>query len=848
MYPFLHDFEQVSIEEFHKKWNGDVNEPAKLYCLDEDNQLTGLMVKSVSNMAFLEHLPPINSLTWLVLQNCQLTVIPDIIVQCAQLKFIDLEDNAIDKLPANFGDLSQLNHLFLADNKIQKLPISMAQLNDLIDFGISHNPITNNIHDMAHTLPPAEKIAYLLEIQKPETKTLNEAKVLVLGDERVGKTSLINRIIGREMDEQQKTTLGIDIQQHPLSNGININIWDFAGQEITHQTHQFFLSHRSLYLLVLDGQKQDNDSAITEWLNTIKAISDNAPIVVVINKCDLNPGYKFDEFRFGQAFNIVKVLYTSAAAEAKIDSNILSQINHSIDDLVSVIEQQIEQIKEVKLPFPPSWLAVKNELEDKQKADVDFIESVDYERICESHGVNSENLQNALLSILNQIGTIVTYKEHQRLNVMQIINPAWVTNGVYKVLRSPLIGNTEATLNEAQFRQIFCDERKYSKSRHYTWLIDLLKQFRLAFSIDDHRVLLPSRLETTQPPFNWSDYQQGLNFRFLYEGILKKGILSQLIVLKHQYVTVTSNAGSDSAADKYWQRGVFLSHENANGVVVSDEDKKTITIAIDQANRAGRELLTIIRHAIREINGPELDVEEQVPLLADKTVLGFESFDAIVDAEQQGGTEYRAKIGKKAYKTFKIAELLDGYRIKDDPSFDYNRLTKDLFEISCIETENRHAICDEKEDLTNDRFKTALLNRHYRVSDQSRGGESGSGLSAGERDLLIRNSQTDVAECVIEAFVLKNHDTKVITEHLKKLVENYDTTGNQHNYAISYVKSARFYALWHKYQQLIPNFEDTSDKSGKKFVLTARSTHGPKRFERTVNHLFINFYSGELKE
>ena len=58
------------------------------------------------------------------------------------------------------------------------------------------------------------------------------------------------------MPTEQDTTKGIDIHRHefPLRNGrrFRLNVWDFGGQEIYHATHQFFLTHRSLYLLLDD--------------------------------------------------------------------------------------------------------------------------------------------------------------------------------------------------------------------------------------------------------------------------------------------------------------------------------------------------------------------------------------------------------------------------------------------------------------------------------------------------------------------------------------------------------------------------------------------------------------------
>jgi hypothetical protein len=170
-----------------------------------------------------------------------------------------------------------------------------------------------------------------------------------------------------------------------------------------------------------------------------------------------------------------------------------------------------------------------------------------------------------------------------------------VTNGVYRILRSALIEHS-ATLSYQQFSQIFANDKKYEKQRHYTWLVDLLKQFQLAFDLSkaDHTILIPSRLPSVQPDFNLSWYQTGLNFRFEYQRILKKNVLSQFIVLMHEYVTSNSL--------RFWQRGIFLHYKGTDAVAISDEAKKTITIAINNADRHGSELLTIIRHCIRGVN------------------------------------------------------------------------------------------------------------------------------------------------------------------------------------------------------------------------------------------------------
>ena len=55
-----------------------------------------------------------------------------------------------------------------------------------------------------------------------------------------------------------------------------------------HATHQFFFTKRSLYLLVLDASKDENESNLHNWLKMIQSYAEDAPVLVVINKGELS--------------------------------------------------------------------------------------------------------------------------------------------------------------------------------------------------------------------------------------------------------------------------------------------------------------------------------------------------------------------------------------------------------------------------------------------------------------------------------------------------------------------------------------------------------------------------------
>ena len=58
------------------------------------------------------------------------------------------------------------------------------------------------------------------------------------------------------------------------------------GQEISHQTHQFFLTSQSLYLLVFKCRDQFLMDRAEYWLDTIRARAPKAKVVIVITECE----------------------------------------------------------------------------------------------------------------------------------------------------------------------------------------------------------------------------------------------------------------------------------------------------------------------------------------------------------------------------------------------------------------------------------------------------------------------------------------------------------------------------------------------------------------------------------
>ena len=101
-----------------------------------------------------------------------------------------------------------------------------------------------------------------------------EIKVILLGNGRGGKSSLARRLTKDEFDPNEKSTHGIrfwttDLPFHPMGAGgkpgaaasVRLNIWDFAGQDLYHNTHRLFLQSKALFLICETVAGDGSDAA-----------------------------------------------------------------------------------------------------------------------------------------------------------------------------------------------------------------------------------------------------------------------------------------------------------------------------------------------------------------------------------------------------------------------------------------------------------------------------------------------------------------------------------------------------------------------------------------------------------
>ncbi|MEM9449249.1 MAG: COR domain-containing protein [Cyanobacteria bacterium P01_E01_bin.6] len=430
-------------------------------------QLTSLQSLDLS-VNELSALPPeigqLTSLQSLVLSSNQLSVLPTEIGQLTSLQSLDLSYNQLSALPTEIGQLTSLQSLVLSSNQLRALPTEIGQLTKLKTLDLRGNdlPIPPEILGDSSLLfgepsSPQTIFDYLAQLWGDEKQPLNEAKVLVMGQGKVGKTSLVNRLLFDTFNPHEQKTEGIDIKNWNIvvnDQTVQLNIWDFGGQEIMHATHQFFLIKRSLYLLVLDARLDEANNRLDYWLKIIQSFGGNSPIIIVGNQADEHP-LDIDRRGLQQKYpNIHGFVETSC------------RDGTGIDTLKTILIKEIGKLDHVFDLLPKPWFIIKTRLEELKEQNTDYIPYHEYQALCQTEEICNMDTQSNLITLLHQLGIVLNFRGDERVQDTNVLNPEWVTNGVYRILNyNRLMTEFKGVLKRRLLNDIL-DRTIYPRDKH----------------------------------------------------------------------------------------------------------------------------------------------------------------------------------------------------------------------------------------------------------------------------------------------------------------------------------------------------------------------------------------------
>ncbi|XP_063904840.1 uncharacterized protein LOC135123912 [Zophobas morio] len=116
-------------------------------------------------------------------------------------------------------------------------------------------------------------------------------KVIVLGNQGVGKTSIITRYVQKSYLNNTTPTVGGSLFVHRLvvdNFPIKLEVWDTAGQERYRSVVSMFYRGTNAAIIVFDVTSQQTFESVQEWVAELKTIVESPMVLCVVgNKIDL---------------------------------------------------------------------------------------------------------------------------------------------------------------------------------------------------------------------------------------------------------------------------------------------------------------------------------------------------------------------------------------------------------------------------------------------------------------------------------------------------------------------------------------------------------------------------------
>ncbi|RWX44973.1 hypothetical protein H206_01140 [Candidatus Electrothrix aarhusensis] len=572
--------------------------------------------------------------TELDLEGQGLTELPPELFSLKLLTELDLSFNSLASLPPQIVQLINLQRLTMWGNTLSSLPPEIVQLPKLEWVEFFPNPLTCPPYELA--FQGIDAIREYFASAEEGTRTVSEVKVILVGEGASGKTSLTRCLREERFNAHEETTHGIRIKNWKLKTGdqsLRCNLWDFGGQEIMHATHQFFLSRRSLYVLVLDGRRDERPEY---WLRYIESFGGGSPVLVVLNKYDTNPGFDLNRPFLKKKYPFIVDFFRTSC-----------RTNNGIRNFRQALREELGKVPLTRNEWPASWFRAKARLEEMNDPCISY---EDCETVCREAGVTGEISQKVLVDFLHDLGIVIHFTEFD-LADNHVLDPKWVTEAVYKIINAPSIAERNGLFSKDDLRQILRFQE--GDTYHYRWqdhgyFIELMRKFELCYELEDGQVLIPDLLEVSEPPFDF-DEQGTLGFLLEYKDFLPPSVMPRFIVKRHKEI-------KDSLR---WRSGVVLEHPllESTAVIRADNEARRIHIAV--TGTQPKAFLTVIMLTLREINGgfEGLKVSERIPLPDDPS-LSVDSETLRVNLGA-GVERFVPEGAKKAYSALELLNTVD---------------------------------------------------------------------------------------------------------------------------------------------------------------------------------------------
>eukprot|EP01123_Difflugia_compressa_P005269 TRINITY_DN1692_c0_g1_i1.p1 TRINITY_DN1692_c0_g1~~TRINITY_DN1692_c0_g1_i1.p1 ORF type:complete len:649 (+),score=114.29 TRINITY_DN1692_c0_g1_i1:12-1958(+) len=170
-------------------------------------------------------------------------------------------------------------------------PSRHTKVNTLPSRSIHQKPTSTFSRTTTYS-PPSSKSSTTSPVASVGAPGFKRHKLVFLGEQNVGKTSILTRFIYDAFDSTYQPTIGIDFISKTIctdNKTIHLQLWDTAGQERFRSLLPTYLRQCSIVVLVYDVTNAASFLSVDTWFNSLTNCIQDDNIIVVLcgNKTDL---------------------------------------------------------------------------------------------------------------------------------------------------------------------------------------------------------------------------------------------------------------------------------------------------------------------------------------------------------------------------------------------------------------------------------------------------------------------------------------------------------------------------------------------------------------------------------
>ncbi|KIJ27838.1 hypothetical protein M422DRAFT_37578 [Sphaerobolus stellatus SS14] len=149
---------------------------------------------------------------------------------------------------------------------------------------------------------------------------LKRTKIVLLGDQSVGKTSLITRFMYDTFDNTYQATIGIDFLSKTMyleDRTVRLQLWDTAGQERFRSLIPSYIRDSQVAIIVYDITNRASFLSTSKWIDDVTSErGKDVMIVLVGNKADLSDKREVTHDEAAAKSDELKIMFMETSAKA----------------------------------------------------------------------------------------------------------------------------------------------------------------------------------------------------------------------------------------------------------------------------------------------------------------------------------------------------------------------------------------------------------------------------------------------------------------------------------------------------------------------------------------------------